>query len=301
MKETKCGIYQIQCTVSNKIYVGSSSRIHQRWAEHRRQLRLSIHRSPRLQRAWVKHGEVNFHFSVLEECERDVLFVREQHYIDQLKPDYNAMLKVTVISREMRSKITASLRARAALITHCPHGHEYTPENTGRNGRGRICRTCGNDRVRLALAAETPEQRELRRNQAADLYEKNRVEQGRSDRWSAEHRARISQGLMGRDVSEETRQKLSEVGKAIPRERMEKMWAAARLRIAEVGGPRKGQPVSLETREKIRATLKQKITHCLKGHPFDEANTLIERKTGKRMCRACRKEVKRRYRERQAA
>lgn len=27
--------------------------------------------------------------------------------------------------------------------THCKHGHEYTPENTGRTGRGtRFCRTC---------------------------------------------------------------------------------------------------------------------------------------------------------------
>ena len=28
-------------------------------------------------------------------------------------------------------------------ITHCIHGHEYTPENTLRNGEGwRYCRTC---------------------------------------------------------------------------------------------------------------------------------------------------------------
>ena len=36
-----------------------------------------------------------------------------------------------------------------AFITHCPHGHEYTPENTGRRRNGdRWCRTCANIRRR---------------------------------------------------------------------------------------------------------------------------------------------------------
>jgi hypothetical protein len=34
-------------------------------------------------------------------------------------------------------------RAHAALITHCKHGHEYTPENTIRKSNGtRQCRAC---------------------------------------------------------------------------------------------------------------------------------------------------------------
>ncbi len=40
-----------------------------------------------------------------------------------------------------------------ALKTHCPHGHEYTPENTlmrpqsmGRPGWGRFCKTCQSER-----------------------------------------------------------------------------------------------------------------------------------------------------------
>ncbi len=36
----------------------------------------------------------------------------------------------------------AATRARAALITHCPHGHEYTSENTLRYGVRRYCREC---------------------------------------------------------------------------------------------------------------------------------------------------------------
>ena len=39
-------------------------------------------------------------------------------------------------------------RARNSGITHCKHGHEFTPENTYRHRRGRACRTCARDRLR---------------------------------------------------------------------------------------------------------------------------------------------------------
>jgi hypothetical protein len=38
----------------------------------------------------------------------------------------------------------------AATITHCPHGHEYTAENTAHYGSGRVCRTCTRARSRAA-------------------------------------------------------------------------------------------------------------------------------------------------------
>lgn len=43
-------------------------------------------------------------------------------------------------------------KARHAAVTHCPHGHEYTPENTGVQTRqgypNRYCRTCRRERDR---------------------------------------------------------------------------------------------------------------------------------------------------------
>ncbi|WP_199822320.1 HNH endonuclease signature motif containing protein [Streptomyces albus] len=35
-----------------------------------------------------------------------------------------------------------TLAAANAAKTHCPQGHEYTPENTYDYGRGRVCKTC---------------------------------------------------------------------------------------------------------------------------------------------------------------
>jgi hypothetical protein len=36
--------------------------------------------------------------------------------------------------------------SREGISDHCPQGHEFTPENTGRQRRGRICRACKRDR-----------------------------------------------------------------------------------------------------------------------------------------------------------
>ena len=33
-------------------------------------------------------------------------------------------------------------RRQAEAVTHCPHGHEYSPENTGYDRGGRYCRIC---------------------------------------------------------------------------------------------------------------------------------------------------------------
>src|SRR5207247_883193 len=75
---------------------------------------------------------------------------------------------------EMRAKIAASLRARAALITHCPKGHPYDEANTMIHQGKRVCRKCNAERVAEIYTSETPAQRETRRNYAASQYEKKR-------------------------------------------------------------------------------------------------------------------------------
>jgi len=37
--------------------------------------------------------------------------------------------------------------------THCPKGHEYTKENTYKNGNGRKCKTCVLERYHLKSSA----------------------------------------------------------------------------------------------------------------------------------------------------
>lgn len=54
-------------------------------------------------------------------------------------------------------------------------------------------------------------------------------------------------------------------------------------------------------RDRIRhGTSPANLTHCHKGHAFDEANTYV-RRTGARMCRACMKEVNARANDKRRA
>jgi group I intron endonuclease len=80
------GIYKITCLLSEKVYVGSAVDMKSRKNIHLHHLRNSKHHSKHLQRAFHKHGELNFKFSVLELVEsKGDLIKREQYYIDLLK------------------------------------------------------------------------------------------------------------------------------------------------------------------------------------------------------------------------
>lgn len=83
------GIYAIVNTVNGKRYVGSAVSLAHRWRQHRCELGKGRH-NPHMQNAWAKHGGDAFEFRVIELVEDKLnLLEREQHYIDQLKPEYN--------------------------------------------------------------------------------------------------------------------------------------------------------------------------------------------------------------------
>lgn len=82
MEYIKSGVYKIKNILNNKVYVGSSVNIYERWSEHKRELSKNNHHSILLQRAWNKYGEENFEFNVLEKCNESELLDKEQYYLD---------------------------------------------------------------------------------------------------------------------------------------------------------------------------------------------------------------------------
>jgi group I intron endonuclease len=88
------GIYQIVNVITNERYVGSTKNFSSRKAQHLCELRKGIHRTRRLQEAFIRFGQKSFRFSILEYVQTDQahLFEREQFWIDKLNPEYNESL-----------------------------------------------------------------------------------------------------------------------------------------------------------------------------------------------------------------
>ena len=79
-----CGIYMIQNKINNKMYIGQTVNIKERWKDHRAELRGGYHSNKHLQRSWDKYGEESFEFSILLECEESQLNTFEEYYIFEL-------------------------------------------------------------------------------------------------------------------------------------------------------------------------------------------------------------------------
>jgi len=87
-REMKCerpGIYTIINNINNKVYIGSTKNLAQRFNEHLRGLKGKYHDNDHLQKNWNKYGENNFSFETLRYCEKDDLAKYEQKYIDEYR------------------------------------------------------------------------------------------------------------------------------------------------------------------------------------------------------------------------
>jgi excisionase family DNA binding protein len=76
------GVYAIFCKATGLPYIGSSVNMHVRIFQHVSALRRHRHESKKLQHAWKVYGEDNFDIVILELCSKEILFEREQFYID---------------------------------------------------------------------------------------------------------------------------------------------------------------------------------------------------------------------------
>lgn len=165
------GIYQITNQVNGKRYIGSAVNLKRRWQEHLKTLRRGEHENEHLQHAYDKYGEESFEFSVLE-CVDDTSqpILREQHYLDTLKPEYNiAPLAGSTLGAHYSLSACAKMRAA------------WTPER----------RAAQSERQRGKHHSE-----ETRRRQ--------------SEAWTPERKRAQTERQKGRYFSSETRKKMSE-------------------------------------------------------------------------------------------
>jgi len=83
----KSGIYGFLCKSNNKLYIGSSIDLSIRFNNHIKGSNSNI----LLQNAINKYNLHDFIYIVFEYCEPEDLILREQFYIDSLKPEFNIL------------------------------------------------------------------------------------------------------------------------------------------------------------------------------------------------------------------
>src|ERR1035438_175691 len=109
-----CGVYKITNIVTGKVYIGSALDITKRWYKHKTALNTNKHHSIKLQRSFNKHGKDNFIYEIVEECDKTVLIILEQHYINFYNSYNNGYNSIStagnclgkIASAETRKKIS---------------------------------------------------------------------------------------------------------------------------------------------------------------------------------------------------
>lgn len=111
----KSGVYKITNVISNKYYIGSTKmKIRLRLNHHLQALRNNKHKNTHLQNAWNKYGEEAFVATVIENCNKNIVYDREQYYLDlrDISVSYNINPLATGFSEneETRKKLSESHR-----------------------------------------------------------------------------------------------------------------------------------------------------------------------------------------------
>jgi group I intron endonuclease len=79
------GIYKIECTETNSVYIGQSQSIDNRIKVHLQALRAGKHFSAKLQEDFKKYGENKFIMEAVFESDDQNLLKWETHYIEEFK------------------------------------------------------------------------------------------------------------------------------------------------------------------------------------------------------------------------
>jgi group I intron endonuclease len=117
-QKSKMGIYQIRCLVDERVYVGSTVNLRQRWGDHRKNLNRNRNRCRRLQMAWNEYGSQAFVWGILEYVyNSDVLTMLENEWINRLKAanrrfGFNLRPSSGRLSEESLEKIAEANRGR---------------------------------------------------------------------------------------------------------------------------------------------------------------------------------------------
>lgn len=119
---TQVGVYKITNIKSNKVYIGSSNNIYKRCLSHIAMLINNEHQL-HIQNSFNKHGLSNFKFEIIELCNIEIQFKREQYYLDTI---LFAQEYIETVGKDNRFlKLGFNLSPLAEINYIVEHSEEY--------------------------------------------------------------------------------------------------------------------------------------------------------------------------------
>ena len=82
-------VYKISNSIDERVYIGSTIYLNERWLEHKRKLLKDKHENIHLQRFVNKYGLDCLSFNIIEEVNNDIVLIREQYYLDNIINKFN--------------------------------------------------------------------------------------------------------------------------------------------------------------------------------------------------------------------
>lgn len=243
------GIYKIQSKIKpERIYIGSSVNITERWQQHIKHLSENKHHSIKLQRHVLKYGIEDLSFSIIEPCFKNWLIIREQFYLNKLKPYFNIYKKANSPlgikrSKETRKKYSEAKKGQPAWnkgLKMSPIQREAIRKaNTGRK-----------------ITEETRQKlKEKRKGRILSDESRKKISIANKGRKlppiSEETRKKISTAMKGKKLSEETKAKLREINKGNKYNLGHKCSEETKRKISEATKGKKRKPLSDERKKQI--------------------------------------------------
>lgn len=145
-----CGIYSIHNKETNFSYIGSSRTMYERLSQHIWKLRSNKHTNEWLQNSFNKRGEKVFEIIVLEVCTEENLKVREEFYILSTPKRYNIVdkpvgpLRLPTPTAERRLKVSIANRGQKRTdeqrrrISETHMGHVTSEETKRKQSLARL-------------------------------------------------------------------------------------------------------------------------------------------------------------------
>lgn len=224
MSQSKiCGVYKITHIASGKSYIGISKDVHRRWIQHKSWVNTGARRSA-IYSAMQKYGIDAFSWQIIEECSKDDLEMREQHWIavfDTFRNGYNLTAGGEYnkeVSEESRKRMSDSHKGKKQpqelIEKRVKRGSEHFAYGKQRDEATR--QKISQSLTGKKHSEETKAKRSkalMGRKMSQESIEKSRIART-GMKFSEQAKKNLSEAHKGNKHSEETKRKMSEAHKA---------------------------------------------------------------------------------------